>query len=58
MGHDGNVLGTVAFVDRARGDLHVLSRDQVTLVTTVPRVGTVRGFDNVALQSSTAGADD
>jgi len=58
MGHDGNVLGTVAFVDRAQGDLHVLSRAQVTLVTTVPRVGTVRGFDNVALQSSTAGADD
>jgi hypothetical protein len=58
MGSNGNVLGTVAFANRAAGDLHVLSRAQVTLVTTVPRVGTVRGFDNIALQSTTAGADD
>jgi hypothetical protein len=58
MGREGNLVGAVNFVDRADGDLHALSRAQVTLVPTVARVGTVRGFDNIALQSTTAGADD
>ena len=60
LGVDGNRQGTVAFVDRAAGDLHVADTQSFTIDSLLALLLStpVIGRDGTLLLTTTAGADD
>jgi hypothetical protein len=60
LGLDGNRQGTVAFVNRAAGDLHVADTSSFVIETVVAALVStpVLGRDGIVLRDTTAGADD
>jgi hypothetical protein len=60
LGLDGNRQGTVAFVNRAAGDLHVADTSSflIDAILAALAPAPVLGRDGVALRDTTAGADD
>jgi hypothetical protein len=60
LGFDGNRQGTVLFVNRVAGDLHVADTQSFTIDTLVARLlsAPVLGRDGTLLLATTAGADD
>jgi hypothetical protein len=60
FGVDGNRQGTVAFVNRPAGDLHVADTSSFVIETIVAALAptAVLGRDGILLRDTTAGADD
>jgi hypothetical protein len=60
LGFDGNRQGTVAFVNRAAGDLHVADTQSFSIDALLALLlsAPVTGRDGTSLFATTAGADD